>query len=216
MPGLAELAALIVAGGSALAAVNRSRPLAVLGVAIALVAAPLVGARAPDLLSLAFREVAALTGIYLLRIAATAPSGGSAGETVEERIGAGVQARSGRPVFPAVFVVGAFVGVIALALPVDPGRGPLAGLAAAAAAAIAALALGDGDQDLLSGGLGAVLLVLAASLAVGGLVGVVGPLQHAVIGAALLGVAAAAAFLGTGARSAVAYGSETPVEPASG
>ena len=185
MPGLAELAAVIVCAGSALAAVNRNRFFAVLGVAVALVAAPLVGSSAPDLLSLAFREVAVLTGTYLLWISTTRAT---AERTADDQ----------RPIFPAVVVVVAFLGVVVLAPALGAERGPLAGLAAAAAAGIAALALGMGGRDLLAGGLSAILLVLAASLAVAGLAGVNGPLEHAVIGAALLAVTTAAAFLGGG------------------
>lgn len=186
MPWLAVLGALVVCGGGALAAATADRRLAMLGLTVALVAAPLIGTRAPDLLSLAFREVAALTGTYLLWI--------SSGR------GRPSEHREDGPLFPAIFVVLAFVGTLILAPALGP-RGPIVGLAAAAAAAMAALSLSVRAADLLAGGLSAIMLLLAASLATTGLAGTNGPLEHAVTGAALLAVTAAAAFVGSGEPS---------------
>ena len=187
MPWVALLGAIVVCAGGALAAATVDRRLAILGLAVALVAAPLIGTRAPDLLSLAFREVAALTGTYLLWIA----SGG----------GRPIERREDGPLFPALFVVLAFVGALILAPALGPNRGPIVGLAAAAGAAMAALALSVRAADLLIGGLSAILLLLAASLATTGLAGIAGALEHAVIGAALLAVSAAAAFVGSSESS---------------
>src|SRR3989304_813774 len=50
-------------------AAARDRGMGILGVTVALVAAPLVSHQIPELLPLAFREVAVLTGAYLLWIA---------------------------------------------------------------------------------------------------------------------------------------------------
>jgi hypothetical protein len=187
VPLVALLGAVVVCGGSALSAGTADRRLAILGLAVALVAAPLIGTRAPDLLSLAFREVAALTGTYLLWIS----SGG----------GRPSEHREDGPLFPAMFVILAFVGALILAPALGPNRGPIAGLAAAAAAAMAALALTVRATDLLTGGLSAIMLLLAASLATTGLAGTAGALEHAVTGAALLAVTAAAAFVGSSEAS---------------
>ena len=165
--------------------------MALLGVSVALVTAPLVGSRAPDLLSLAFREVAVLTGAYLLWIATGRDEA--------------TDVRGDSPVMGGPFVVLAFVSALALTPALGPDRGPVVGLASAAATGMAALALGVGATQHLSGGLSAIMLLLAASLAVTGLAGAGGPLDHAVIGAALLAVTTAAAFLGS---------AEAPAPPA--
>jgi hypothetical protein len=183
VPWLAVLGALVVCGGGALAAATADRRLAILGLTVALVAAPVIGTRAPDLLSLAFREVAALTGTYLLWI--------SSGR------GRASEHREDGPLFPGIFVVVAFVGALILAPALGPDRGPIVGLAAAAAAAMAALALSARATDVLAGGLSAIMLLLAASLATTGLAGTSGALEHAVTGVALLAVSAAAAFVGS-------------------
>ena len=183
MPWLAGFGAVVVCGGGALAVATADRRVAILGLTAALVAAPLIGTLEPDLLSLAFREVAALTGTYLLWI-----SSGRAQPS---------EPREDGPVFPAIFVIVAFVGALILAPALGPHRGPVAGLAAAAAAGMAALALSVRATDLLAGGLSAIVLLLAASLAATGLAGTSGPLDDAVTGAALLAVSGAAAFLGS-------------------
>jgi len=190
MPGLAELAALVVCAGSILAAAARDRGMGILGVTVALVAAPLVSHQIPELLPLAFREVAVLTGAYLLWIAT------GRDQATELR---GDSAVAGGP-----FVLLGFVTALVLAPALGPDRGPLVGLAGAAAAGMAALALGIGATGLLAGGLGAIMLLLAASLAVTGLAGASGPLDHVVIGLALLAVTAATAFLGSPERPPVA------------
>ena len=186
MPWLAVLGAVVVCGGAALSVATADRRVAILGLTAATVAAPLIGTRAPDLLSLSFREVAALTGAYLLY--------------VSSRRGPSDHGQDG-PLFPAIFVVVAFVGTLILAPALGPHRGPIVGLAAAAASAMAALALTVRATDLLGGGLGAIALILAASLATTGLAGINGPLEHAVTGAALLAVTAAAALVGSGQPS---------------
>jgi hypothetical protein len=185
---LAGLAALVVAAGCMLAVVAPDRRFSVLGLTVALVAAPLVAVQRPDLLSLAFRETAALTGAYLLWVVSRdrpAETGGTL------------------PAFAGVFVALAFAGGLALAPALGDERGAAVGLAAASAAAMAALALTLGTRMVLSNGLGAILLVLAASLAVTGLTSTGGPLDHAITGAALLAVTTAAAFLGSGAPEPV-------------
>ena len=181
MAGLAVVAGLMVCVGCAVAAGAPDRRMAVLGVTLALVAAPLVSLQQPDLLSLAFRETAALTGAYLL--------------WVVTRDTAAVP-WSGLPTFAAAFVVLAFLGGLALAPTLGPERGPGAALAASAAAAIAALGLTVGSRAVLAAGLGAILIVLAAALAATGLAGMGAPLDHAITGAALLAVTTAAGFLG--------------------
>ena len=200
MPWLAILGAVVVCAGGALAAATADRRLAILGLTIATVAAPLIGTRAPDLLSLAFREVAALMGAYLLWI-----SGGRGRESEHVEDG---------PLYPAIFVVLAFAGTLILAPALGPHRGPIAGLAGATAATMAALALSVRATDLFAGGLGAILLLLAASLATIGLSGTHGPLEQAVTGAALLAVTAAAAFVGSGQRSPTTE-AQAPLEASS-
>ena len=183
MPGLAELAAVVVCGGSVLAAAAKHGRMAVLGVTIALVAAPLVSQQVPAPLALAFREIAVLTGAYLLWV-------------VTRRHDA-ADGRHDPAVAGALFVLLAFVAALALAPALGPDRGPVVALAAAAAAGMAALAIGISSVPPLAGGLSAVWLLLAASLAVSGLAGAGGPLDDAIIGLALLAVTVAAAFLGS-------------------
>lgn len=182
MGWLAWIAAIFVGAGSALAVWSTDRRFSILGVSVALVAAPLTGNQPPDLLALAFREVAVLTGSYLLWIA-----------TRHGVPGAGIAA----PPFAPLFVGLAFMGAVALSPSLGPDRGSGAALAAAAASGVAALALGIEAPTVLSGGLGAIMLLLSASLAVAGLSAAEGRLDHAVIGAALLAVTTAAAFLGS-------------------
>ena len=183
MDALAGLAAVLVCGGCALSASATDRRLAVLGVAVALLVAPLVASPWPSVLPLAFREVAVITGCYLLWLAARG----------NEAVGMPHDGRT----FLAVFVIVAFVAGAALAPALGPDRGPAGAIASASAAAIAALALGIAAPHRLAGGLSAILLVLSASLAVVGLTGPPGPLDHAVVGAALLAVTAAAALVAT-------------------
>jgi hypothetical protein len=54
-----------------------------------------------------------------------------------------------------------------------------------------------GQRHVLAGGLSAILLTLAATLAFRGLTGSGGALDHVVMGATLLAVTTAAAFLGS-------------------
>jgi hypothetical protein len=180
--GLAGFAALVVLIGCVVAVTAADRRFAILGVTLALVAAPLVGVGVRDLLSLAFREVAVLTGSYLLWVASR--------HVTEWRDGP-------LPVFGGVFVVLGFIGAVLLAPALGPDRGSTPGLAGAVAAAIAALALGAGQRHVLAGGLSAILLTLAAALGFRGLTGTTGGLDNVVIGATLLAVTTAAAFLGS-------------------
>lgn len=202
MAGLAALAAILVGLGCALTVAAPDRRLAVLGVALALVAAPVVALHRPDLLSLAFRETAALTGTYLLWVVTRGRPG---------------EPWPGPPTFAAAFVVLAFAGTLVLVPALGPERGPGPGLAAAAAAVIAWLALTFGTRAVLPAGLGSVLLLLAATLALTGLTGMGAPLDHAIIGAALLAVTTAAVFLAASeARSAgtLALPAASEAEPA--
>jgi hypothetical protein len=99
--------------------------------------------------------------------------------------------------FVGVFVVLGFAAALFLAPSLGPDRGSTPGLAGAVAAAIAAIALGAGQRHALAGGLSAILLTLTAALAYRGLTGSGGGLDHVVIGATLLAVTTAAAFLGS-------------------
>lgn len=182
--GLAEVASIAICTGAVLAAGAGDRRFAVLGLTVALLAAPLVATPWPAPLPLAFREVAVLIGTYLLWVAARRES--THALQAETRVVA------------AVFVVAAFVAAVALAPSLGPGRGPAGAFASAAAAAIAGLALGAGASHALAPGLSAVFLLLSASLAFAALTGAAGPLEHAVIGAALLAVTAAAALVPSG------------------
>jgi hypothetical protein len=199
--GLAGFAALVVLVGCVVAVTAADRRFAILGVSAALVAAPLVGVQVRDLLSLAFREVAVLTGFYLLWVASR--------HVTEWRDGP-------LPVFGGVFVVLAFVAAVLLAPALGPDRGSTPGLAGAVAATIAAVALGSGQRHVLAGGLSAILLTLAAALAYRGLTGSTGGLDNVVIGATLLAVTTAAAFLGSAEpRTSAPPRTDAPEQPAS-
>jgi hypothetical protein len=180
--GLAGVAAIIVCAGCVLAVAATDRRTAILGVSVALVAAPLIGVRVLDLLSLAFREVAVITGSYLLWVASR--------HVVTWRDGP-------LPLFVGLFVVLGFGTALLLAPALGPDRGSIAGFAGAAAAATAGVALGVGQRHVLAGGLSAILLTLSATLAYRGLTGSAGGLDHVVIGATLLAVTTVAAFLGS-------------------
>jgi len=193
--GLAGFAALVVCVGCVVAATAADRRFAILGVSIALVAAPLIDVQVRDLLSLAFREVAVITGSYLLWVASRHITTWHDGPL---------------PLFVGVFVVLGFVVALLLAASLGPDRGSVPGLAGAVTATIAAIALGVGQRHVLAGGLSAILLTLAAALAFRGLSGSTGGLEHVVIGATLLAVTTAAAFLG----SAEPRGSSTTDEDA--
>lgn len=198
---LADVAAIVVFVACAVTATAHDRRFAILGLAVALLAAPLVAVPWPGFLPLAFRLVAALTGTYLLWVAAT-----RRGESRDVATGAGVHA--------AAFVAAAFVGVALLAPGLGPERGSPIALASAAGAGVAALSLGVAAPSALAGGLSAILLVLSASLATAGLIGAPASLEHAVVGAALLAVTTAAALLGAGGSVRIA--SAAPVAAHSG
>jgi hypothetical protein len=198
--GLAGFAALVVCAGCVVAVTAAERRFAILGVTIALVAAPLIGVQVRDLLSLAFREVAVITGSYLLWAASR--------HVVTWRDGP-------LPVFVGVFVVLGFVAALLLAGSLGPDRGSTPGLAGAVAATIAAIALGAGQRHALAGGLSAILLTLAAALAFRGLSGSGGGLDQIVIGATLLAVTTAAAFIGSAEpRAGPTTGGDTAEQPA--
>lgn len=199
MLGLAGFAALVVCVGCIVTVLAADRRSAILGVSIALVAAPLIGVQVRDLLSLAFREVAVITGSYLLWAASRHVATWRDGPL---------------PLFGAVFVVLGFIGALLLSPSLGPDRGSTPGLAGAVAATLAALALGTGQRHVLAGGLAAILLTLAAALAFRGLTGSGGGLDHVVIGATLLAVTTAAAFLGSAEpRTAPTTGGETAEQP---
>lgn len=185
MEGLAGLAAVLVGGGSVLVATATDRRFAVLGATAALLAAPLIGSSWPDPLPLAFREVAVMTGAYILWIAARR---GEPRVPHEERA------------FIAVFVVVGFVGGAAVASALGTDRISVAAFASTCAAAVSAVALGIAPPHGLARGLSAIMVTLAAVLGVVGLSGASGPFEHAVIGATLLAVSVAAALLGSRLR----------------
>jgi hypothetical protein len=191
-PGLAALAVAVVAGGIIAVSTRESR-VAVLGLTLSAVTAPLIGDPLPDLLPLAVRVVAAMLAGYLLWIAVrqNPPTRGSRlGWPVESL----VAVAAGIAGFGAIrFVTGADDLGDLPALLVE--RGPREALAAGTALAVTAAAPILVGRDVLRLGIGLSLGVLAAQLLRVGLAGNPSSLEHIVTGGLTIAVAAAVATL---------------------
>jgi hypothetical protein len=151
-----------------------------LGLALALVLAPLTSEPLPGILSLAYRIVAALLSAYLvwLAVRTTTPYVGT------PRLGGTAE---------AVFVAAAFLlGLMLGVQDRDPAVASLAGGLACGAGALAMLAFG---RDPLRIGCGAVLGLLAASLGQSWLTGTAADLGQLAFASAILAAAAATAWL---------------------
>ncbi len=191
-PGLAALAVAVVAGGIIAVSTRESR-VAVLGLTLCAVTAPLIGDPLPELLPLAVRVIAAMLAGYLLWIAVrqNPPTRGS---------------RLGWPVESLVAVAAGIAGFGAIRFVTggdDPGdlpallveRGPREALAAGTALAVTAAAPILVGRDVLRLGIGLSLGVLAAQLLRVGLAGNPSSLEHIVTAGLTVAVAAAVATL---------------------
>ena len=193
-PGLAVLAVAVVAGGI-IAVSSRESRVAVMGLTLAAVTAPLIGDPLPDPLPLAARVVAALLAGYLLWIALRTdpPTRGSRlGWPVEALIAAAAGAAG----YGAIRIVTGGGG-----LGDGSGTGALLELgpreALAAGTALGALALGPVliGRDVLRLGIGLSLGVLAAQLVRLGLAGPPSALEHVVTAGLSVAISAAVATL---------------------
>jgi hypothetical protein len=179
-PALALIGVAVLAGAVVAVAARESR-VTVLGLALALIAAPLVVAPPPSVLPLAGRLVAAILAGYLLWIAVRhAPAHG---RTHGSRLGWPVESL----IAGAAATVGFGIG--------GTGTGGLpeamaVGLALTAVA-IPPLVRGDALQV----GVGAMLLITAVEVLRVGLAGPPTPLEHVVASGLLVAVAAGVAML---------------------
>ena len=191
-PILALIAMVVVAG--AVVAVSTSDPRGtILGLAVVLIASPVIADPVPTPLGLAARIVGAVLSAYLLWIVTRdRPRHGSAGATTEgSRIG-----------WPAEVLVGigAFVvGYAAHGLGAAALGPPMASAAGFAVAALALTATMTG-QDILRVGLGCLLLVDAGLIVRAALGGTPGDFEHLITSATLVVIAGTIATLAAGAR----------------
>jgi hypothetical protein len=185
--GLAVIGVAVVAGALIAVSALESR-VAILGLVLALVAAPLVTAGPPAPLPLAVRLVAAILAGYLLWVAVRPVPARTAGS------------RLGWPAELLLAGTAAVVGWAALDGPGVAAGGPRE--AGAAALAVGVLALGPllGRADALQMGIGAALAITATELLRVGVAGAPSPLEELSVAVVVVAAAGAAALL---ARAAV-------------
>jgi hypothetical protein len=200
-PALAALAVGVVAGG-VVAVSARDARISVVGLAVALVFAPLVAEPFPGGLILTARIVASLLSVYLLWIVA--------------RDGFDIrQARLRWPVEALIATAAGLAGLSSAALTAAPVTEiaavgvPEARATAFAIGALAIIPILEG-RDALRLGTGLILAVLAASLIQQGMGSPVAPVAHLAFAAVIVGVAASSAALGALA-SLVADRADRPV-----
>ncbi|MGD0247885.1 MAG: hypothetical protein ABSB75_02425 [Candidatus Limnocylindrales bacterium] len=174
---VASVAALL---GGLVAVTARDSRLVVLGLLVAMVAAPLASSPAPSVLTIAFRVLGALLAAYLLWVAARDRSISSEGS--------GIGAAAEMAVAAAVFSVGWF------AVPVKPLPGPLAAQAAGISLAVLAVVPLAG-RNILRAGAGLAILAIGASLLFDAWVGPPSALQQVVLMALLVGVLGSTSLL---------------------
>jgi hypothetical protein len=191
-PILAIITLAVVAG--AVVAVSTPDPRAtILGLAVVLIASPVVAEPVPTPLGLAARIVGAVLAAYLLWIVTRdRPRHGAAGAATEgSRIG-----------WPAEILVGIgalVVGYAAHGLGAPALGPPLASAAGFAVAALGLTATMTG-RDVLRVGLGCLLLIDAALIVRAALGGTPTDFEHLIAAALLIVVAGAIATLAAGAR----------------
>jgi len=186
--GLAVIGIAVVAGAVVAVSAHEGRA-TILGLVLALVAAPLVAAPLPAALPLAARLVAAILAGYLVWIALRAAPGPA--RTRGSRLGWPVEAL----VAGAAAVVGYGVGGVGAS---GAPEATAVGLALAAVA-VPPLFRTDGLQI----GVGAALLVTAAEVLRGGLVGPPSALEQLVAGGLIAAIGAA---LAAGVDASIATG----------
>jgi len=187
-PALAVIGVVVLAGAVVAVAAREGR-VTVLGLVLALVAAPLVASPFPGVLPLAARLVAAILTGYLLWIAVRAAPAHA--RTQGSRLGWPVEA----------LVAGA-----AAAVGFGLGGAGTGGVPEATAMGLALVALAIPPLvrgDALQVGTGALLLVTSVAVLRVGFAGPAPPLEHVVVSGLLVSVAAAVAML---VDSAVATG----------
>jgi hypothetical protein len=204
--------AVTVVAGAIVAMSSREARIGLLGLAVALIGAPLLADPRPDPLPLAARIVAAVLAVELVwitvRSTTTRTRGSNVGWPVEALAAA------------AAFVVGyGAAGGLVGAAP-DGATGSTALILGAGAAllvlAITPIVLA---RDILRLGIAATLLVTGATVVRAAVAGTPVPLEELVTAGVTvgLGVAVAAACANTfAARSDLAIGGARPVEPATG
>jgi hypothetical protein len=191
-PILAIITLAVVAG--AVIAVSLSDPRAtILGLAVVLIASPVIAEPVPTPLGLAARIVGAVLSAYLLWIVTRdRPRSGTAGAATEG-------SRIGWPAEVLVGIAALVVGYAAHGLGA-PALGPA--FASAAGFAVAALALTPAltGRDVLRVGLGCLLLIDAALIVRAGLGGTPSDFEHLIAAGLLVVVAGTIATLAAGAR----------------
>lgn len=182
MNPLLTVVALAVVGGGVVAVSSHDARSALLGLVLALVAAPLLADPPPHLLPLAIRIVAAVLAGELvwitIRATSTSTRGSSLGWPVELLVAA------------AAFVVGWGIADFG-----SDGNGPREAMAAGVALAAISLNPMLLGRDTFRIGTGIVLLVLAATVLRVALSGTPGPLEQIVTGGLTVGLGAALAVL---------------------
>jgi hypothetical protein len=191
-PILAIITLVVVAG--AVVAISTSDPRAtILGLAVVLLASPVVAEPVPAPLGLAARIVGAVLGAYLLWIVTRdRPRHGTAGAATEG-------SRIGWPAEILVGIAALVVGYAAHGLGA-PALGPALGSAAGFAVAALALTATLTGRDVLRVGLGCLLLIDAGLLVRSALGGTPADFEQLISAAMVVVVAGTIATLAAGAR----------------
>ena len=203
-PAVVAAAAAVV--GAVLAVTARDARLVIMGLIVAMVAAPLVSSSDPTALALAFRILGAFLAAYLLWAAVR--------DRAIESEGSAIDPGSELMVAAAAFSVGWFVA------PVKPLAGPVA--AQAAGFALIALAIVPlAGRNVIRVGAGIFLLLLGISVLLDAWVGAGSALRQVVLTALLLGTLGATSLLVSPVAQATepqgadaAVGGEAPAETA--
>lgn len=190
MNPLVALVAIAVVGGGVIAVSARDARVALLGLVLALVGAPLVADPAPPLLPLAARLVAAILAGQLLWVTLRATTTRTRGSAL------------GWP-FEGFAAAAAFVIGFGVAGAGADAAGPREAQAAGLALAVLALNPVLFGRDTFRLGIGLALLVLAATILRVALAGTPGPLEQLVTGGLVVGLGGALAVVCANAFAAV-------------
>jgi hypothetical protein len=184
--------ALTVVAGAIVAVSSRDARIALAGLAVALVASPLLADPPPDALPLIARVLAALLAVELLWIAVRMTDGRTRGTTV----GPAAIALAAAGASVVGLALASAVGGGSAAAPGSVGEGPVPAIVGAALGlgALAVLALVAG-RDALRLAIGAALLVAAGVALQAGLVAPPSPFEQLVAAGASVAAGAAGALL---------------------
>jgi hypothetical protein len=188
-PALAGLACVVVAG-AVVAVSARETQTALLGLLVALLAAPLIADPLPGWLPIAARIAAAFLACRLIAIAIRDEAGGTGGS------------RLGWPVEALVAAAAAVIGFGTHGLGA-PGGGPAEAQAAGFAVGVLAAAPVVSGRDVFRLGIGAVLVLLGSLLVRAGLSGTPSELEQLVTSGLIVGLGGAVGVVVMGARQAV-------------